>query len=729
MTSSPNCPRRGARVLVACALVVLAVACTADTTAPGTQGNTDTPGSSFHSALVRVTLSGIGSGQMHASAAMAAPRSVALSTRPAAPAHDARFTPSADLTGPVNSSGSGDGTIELEPLSTGSFTQGERGSDGVRYFWATFRVRNAQSDSTPYDTPRENLTFFATATDSTLGGSAIASLRRFDGSAADPSIATEVLPTGAVSQVDDAVLSNHADVLQVLTADEAAAVSAPEGVTVLPYGFVVHNASDKGRTLPASPAVGQYDGIVTFAFKVPLQATSADDPFTIIAMFLAEDDDETRITQSLEEQTPEGAAAFLERAEAIGATMKTVLPGAGSYAGGTSSSTRTLCTVPTTATSTGGTAYLVHRPVASIQLSDPVAGFPLSSGGSVARSLGITVRDSGGSVMSDVPAQLTGTTGVVTPWGSSGVRMVPRRDRASASVTATACGLTSASITLNTSGYAPLAAGYSHSLALRSDGTVAAWGDNTLGQTAVPAGLTDVVQVAAGYYHSLALGADGTVVAWGDDGSGQTDAPNTLTDVVQIAGGFSHSLALEADGTVAAWGDNSFGQTNIPAEATDVVQVSAAGNHSLALKADGTVVGWGDNDYGETVPPPGLTGVVQVATGISHSLALKADGTVVGWGKDTYGEATAPPGLTDVVQVAAGNLYSLALKADGTVVTWGDGSFGQTNNFPPDLAGVVQIARGVIHSLALKADGTVVAWGYNGYGQTNVPGGLVAAVP
>jgi len=60
-----------------------------------------------------------------------------------------------------------------------------------------------------------------------------------------------------------------------------------------------------------------------------------------------------------------------------------------------------------------------------------------------------------------------------------------------------------------------IAGGGAHSLALKSDGTVVAWGNNSRGQTNVPAGLTGVVSIAAVLYHSLALKSDGTVVAWG----------------------------------------------------------------------------------------------------------------------------------------------------------------------------------------------------------------------
>ena len=60
-----------------------------------------------------------------------------------------------------------------------------------------------------------------------------------------------------------------------------------------------------------------------------------------------------------------------------------------------------------------------------------------------------------------------------------------------------------------------VAAGGGDSMALRADGTVVVWGNNTYGQTNVPPGLSNVVAIAAGFYHCLALRNDGTVVAWG----------------------------------------------------------------------------------------------------------------------------------------------------------------------------------------------------------------------
>ena len=262
------------------------------------------------------------------------------------------------------------------------------------------------------------------------------------------------------------------------------------------------------------------------------------------------------------------------------------------------------------------------------------------------------------------------------------------------------------------------ATSFEHSVAVKADGTVAAWGANGHGETNVPAGLTGVVATAAGWNHSLALKQDGTVVAWGNSGA-HTTVPTGLAGVVAIAAGGSSSLALKQDGTVVGWGDFSEGQ---PAGLTDVVAIAAGANHSLALKQDGTVVAWGYDGDGNLNVPTGLTDVVAIAAGYQHSLALKADGTIVAWGSNGYGQATIPVGLTDVVAISAGVFHSLALKADGTVVAWGSNNEGNLN-VPTGLAGVVAISAGFFHSLALKADGTLVAWGNDNSGNLSVPTG------
>jgi hypothetical protein len=277
-----------------------------------------------------------------------------------------------------------------------------------------------------------------------------------------------------------------------------------------------------------------------------------------------------------------------------------------------------------------------------------------------------------------------------------------------------------------------IAAGSYHSIGMRADGTVAAWGYNNAGQTIVPDGLNGVVAVAAGSLHNLALKSDGTVVAWGYNNYGQGTVPEGLSGVVAVAAGALHNLALrdpfEAEGSnVIGWGNNDYGQCTPPDPLSKFVAVAAGTLHSLALKADGTVVVWGDNACGQCNIPSGLTGVVAVAAGALHSLALKSDGTVVVWGDNTCGQCVVPDGLSGVVAVAAGNWHNLALKSDGTVVAWGYNNHGQ-GTVPEGLSGVVAVAAGNWHNLALKSDGTVVAWGIEDFGVCNVPAATTFAL-
>ncbi|HWH71745.1 MAG TPA: immunoglobulin domain-containing protein, partial [Candidatus Sulfotelmatobacter sp.] len=242
---------------------------------------------------------------------------------------------------------------------------------------------------------------------------------------------------------------------------------------------------------------------------------------------------------------------------------------------------------------------------------------------------------------------------------------------------------------------------------------VAAWGDNSYGQTDLHPSLTNVAALKAGGYHNLALRQDGTVFAWGQDDGGSTNVPPGLSNIVAIAAGGFHNLALRADGTVAAWGYNLFGGTSVPASLTNGVAIAAGGYSSLVLRADGTVVGWG-GIWGPPQPPAGLSNVVDIACSWNHALALRADGTVVGWGDNSFGQTSVPAWLIDAVAIAAGSEFSLALRADGTVVGWGRHFEGQTN-VPVTLAQVQGIAAGGTHSLARRADGTLVSWGTTNY--------------
>jgi alpha-tubulin suppressor-like RCC1 family protein len=338
-----------------------------------------------------------------------------------------------------------------------------------------------------------------------------------------------------------------------------------------------------------------------------------------------------------------------------------------------------------------------------------------------------------------------------------------------------------------------------------------AWGYNGAGQlgdgnaptrSAVPvdiSALSNVTQIASGVGdHALALRSDGTVVAWGANyggqlGDGTTDdsdvpVPVTgITNAIAIAAGGSHSLALLADGTLGAWGRNYAGQlgqddsgpddcgaglgacSTVPVPVpglTGVVAIAAGGRQSLAALSNGTVMAWGGNSSGQlgngddtgpdtcdfsgsacsTAPitVPILTGVVDVAAGDSHSLALLSDGSLVGWGSNGYGETgkgstsadeDSPVQVVDVsgaTDIAAGSGHSFALLDSGVIAGWGDDEFGEVGNGAigggscqcvknPTAVGLISnataIASGAYQGLALLPDGTIKAWGDDSSGQ------------
>lgn len=252
-------------------------------------------------------------------------------------------------------------------------------------------------------------------------------------------------------------------------------------------------------------------------------------------------------------------------------------------------------------------------------------------------------------------------------------------------------------------GVVAVAAGGSHTLALKADGTVVAWGSNSFGTTAVPAGLSDVVAIAASDYASVALKADGRLVSWGSYSNYTLVLPPSLRGVVAIAARATNFVALKSDGTVFGAGAGSA----VPAALTDVVGVAAGDGHVLALRSDGTVTAWGFSGGGSESPltvPGGLTGVVAVGAGGGHSLALKGDGTVVAWGRNDVSQATVPAGLRDVIAVDGGFVHSAALRADGTVVGWGRDNERQVSD-AVRLGGVVAIVGGEYHNFALVAAG------------------------
>jgi len=230
---------------------------------------------------------------------------------------------------------------------------------------------------------------------------------------------------------------------------------------------------------------------------------------------------------------------------------------------------------------------------------------------------------------------------------------------------------------------AVIGAGINHSVTLKTDGTIWAWGYNYGGQlgdgttvdksSPVQAGSdTNWSSVAAGQYYTIAIKADGTLWAWGANNYGQLGDGTTTnssspiqvgadSDWSSVAAGYDHTIAVKTDGTLWAWGGNGLGQLG---DGTTT-------NSSSPLQV-GSDTNWSS-----------------VAAGLYYTIAIKTDGTLWSWGRNYLGQLgdgttvdkSNPVQVgtdTNWSSVAGGSAYTIALKADGTLWSWGrNNNYGQ----------------------------------------------------
>src|SRR5471032_1466376 len=290
-----------------------------------------------------------------------------------------------------------------------------------------------------------------------------------------------------------------------------------------------------------------------------------------------------------------------------------------------------------------------------------------------ALSTGLTWRVKGSNIT-------IGTTGIVT-----GKAVGP--DTVTATV-GTVVGSTP--VTVNAP-WRKVAAGGAHTVALKADGSLFSWGSNLQGQlgdgtntdrvapvqvqvTAPTTGtISPWTMVAAGEEHTVALRADGTLWAWGDNSSGQV-GNGSLVDLhapLQIgtstwravAAGTLHSVAILADGALFAWGSNGNGQVGngLSTNATAPTQISktnpsnwtaisAGAAYTVGVRTDGTLWAWGSNSdgqlgdgFGLDTNTPNQIGTVTnwssaLSAGLFHAFGIRSDGTLWGWGRNVEGQ-------------------------------------------------------------------------------------------
>ena len=345
--------------------------------------------------------------------------------------------------------------------------------------------------------------------------------------------------------------------------------------------------------------------------------------------------------------------------------------------------------------------------------------------------------------------------------------------------------------------WSTVAAGYQFSAAIMTDGTLWAWGSNSAGQLGTGGGPSQETPVQVGSdnrWSSIALGlnafsiavkTDGTLWAWGDNQSGQLGIGSTepkttpvqvggATNWASVAAGQLHAVALTTAGTLWAWGDNSYGQmgTGTSGSATgraspvqigtdtDWVAVAAATWSTFGLKSDGTLWAWGDNEMGTLgdgslashylpIQIGGNANWGSITAGGRTAIAIRTDGALWAWGYNSSGELgigntwnqSYPVQIgveTDWAHVSFGGC-SLAIKHDGTLWAWGSNSSGELGiGIPSFRASPVEIGTlvawstitlGCRHVVATKADGTLWSWGMNDFHQLGIPNVSIESSP
>lgn len=283
-----------------------------------------------------------------------------------------------------------------------------------------------------------------------------------------------------------------------------------------------------------------------------------------------------------------------------------------------------------------------------------------------------------------------------------------------------------------------VAAGVLHSAYVKPDGTAGStrFASDTNaaydGQGEVQA-FSGIKEIAAGYSHTVGLKADGTVAVTPYTGAesqnlGQCDLKD-FTDITRIVTGRYYTAAIKSDGTVVTntpKGDSKYGDGPFKVLSFhDTVDLAAGEGYTVGLCGDGTLMctqldeekirDAGQRDIGE------WSDIISIATGYIHTVGLKRDGTVVAVGDNTNGQCEVKD-WKDIVAIAADANHTIGLKKDGTVVSTkhlgaSEQYYGECE--VQDWKDIVAVATGGTQTLGIKKDGTVVATVYTGLAQYN----------
>jgi alpha-tubulin suppressor-like RCC1 family protein len=353
------------------------------------------------------------------------------------------------------------------------------------------------------------------------------------------------------------------------------------------------------------------------------------------------------------------------------------------------------------------------------------------------------------------------------------------------------CGIDSSDVQQS---WTAISLGLVHAAAIRSDGALFTWGRNHGGQLGLDynsnvvvssptqVGTSSWTTVATGDNHTLAIRSDGALFAWGSNSANTTGGIFELNDSgqlglgdtvsrsspvqvgtsswIQVAAGRSHSAAIRSDGALFTWGENRVGQLGIndnTARSSPVqigtsswTLVSCGQQHTIARRTDGALFGWGLNDNGQVGALQDgfswtiLSGAKLTVTG-THAAGIRSDGALFTWGSNNFGQLglniNPSQNMLGVnfnvpqrvfgswITVACGDRHTAAIKSDGSLWSWGrsfgtsylgDGTVNISRSSPVLIGGtnsftVLSVGQGA--GFAIRSNGELWGWGRGNYGQ------------
>ena len=248
-----------------------------------------------------------------------------------------------------------------------------------------------------------------------------------------------------------------------------------------------------------------------------------------------------------------------------------------------------------------------------------------------------------------------------------------------------------------------VAAGNNFALALDAEGRVYAWGDNSSGQTTVPAGaLSGVTKITAGHSFAYVLKDDGSVLGWGDSTSNRFNYTG-LTNIVDLVSGWFETLFIDDTGAVHRRGSSTNVTFNVSGWSSGVTSVGASRYDLIANQNGAAKVTGLANHQALNVPTAAQSGVVSVQSdGGSTLWATKSDGTIIGWGKADSGQMS---GMHNFIQSGAlagvSSTYVAGSKASA-VITITDPDRVIANLVPTqNYLSAIRTSSGALHAFGI----------------------------